>query len=106
MRRTIKAALTMAVGTMTALAVAAPAAAYIDGDYNTSGVRIRRTPSTSDNRIDGLGYPGQGARVWCWTTGSTVSGSNIWSNNTDRATSVRGYSWDGYLNWSGVLGQC
>ena len=106
MRRTTKHGVTALIGVVSALALATPAVAFVDGDYASSGIRIRRTPSTSDNRVDGLGYPGQGARVWCWTTGSTVSGSNIWNNHTNRRTGVRGYSWDGNVNWSGTLGHC
>jgi hypothetical protein len=77
------------------LAAAAPASAYVDGDYAASGVRIRT--SAPSGTILGLGYPGQGARLWCWVVSTTINGNPFWDNNTDRSTGVHGYSAEGLL---------
>jgi hypothetical protein len=78
-----------------ALAVAMPASAFVDGDYAASGVRIRA--SAPSGTIRGLGFPGQGARLFCWVTSTTVNGNPFWDNNQDRATGVSGFSAEGLL---------
>lgn len=92
------------VGALVASAFAAPAVA-ISGDYATSGVAIRKAPDTSSIR-HGLGYPGQGATIYCFTTGDNVSGNPYWDRNRNQKTGVTGYSADYYMSWTGTLYHC
>jgi uncharacterized protein YraI len=94
----------MAIGLL--LAAALPAVASLNGDYADSGVRIRTGPSTS-RTVLGLGYPGQGATLYCITTGTNINGDPFWLRNRDQATGVTGYSADYYMSWShGSLATC
>lgn len=108
MGKTSKILIAAAIAAAGTLAVAAPASAYVDGGYAASGVRLRQTPYTSDNRINGLGYPGQTARLWCYTTGTDVDGGwPYWDSNTDLATGKWGYSYEHLLTGNYLsLGHC
>jgi hypothetical protein len=68
----------------------------ISGDYRVSGVNIRTCASTSCTSL-GLGYPGQGARIDCFRTGTDVSGNNLWLHHRNVTTGVLGYSADFYM---------
>jgi uncharacterized protein YraI len=94
----------LAIGMLLAMAV--PAGASLNGDYGADGVRIRTGPSTS-RTVVGLGYPGQGATLFCITTGTNINGDPFWLRNRNKATSVTGYSADYYMRWShGSLATC
>lgn len=69
---------------------------YVSGDYRVSGVNIRTCPYTSCT-IVGLGYPGQGARIDCFRTGTDVNGNNLWLHHRNVTTGVLGYSADYYM---------
>lgn len=101
--RTLNRLLTASALTVVAmLGFAAPAQAVVYGDYTDIGIRIRRTPCTCDGRIDGLGYPGQGATIYCWQFGTNIGGNNHWNYHTNRTTGVTGYSSDYYMTWGGT----
>jgi len=102
MHRHVRATVALALAAAM-VAAATPAAAFVDADYSAIGVRIRRSPSLSAT-IDGLGYPGQGARLWCWRTGSSVGGNTLWYYHTNRTTAVVGYSHDSLIDWGGTTG--
>jgi uncharacterized protein YraI len=84
---------------------AGPAGADVYGDYAGDGVRIRTGPSTS-RTVVGLGYRGQGARIYCITRGTSVNGNPFWLRHTNRTTSVTGFSADYYMTWSGSVRTC
>jgi uncharacterized protein YraI len=87
------------------LAMPAAAYAYVDGDYGGDGVRIRTGPYTT-RTVVGLGYRGQGARLFCITRGTTINGNPWWEYHRNRTTGVTGYSSDYYMRWSGSLPSC
>lgn len=69
---------------------------YVSGDYRVSGVYIRSCPYTSCTAL-GLGYPGQGARIDCFRSGTSVNGNNLWLHHRNVTTGVLGYSADYYM---------
>jgi len=79
-----------------ALAGAPVTVLSISGDYRVSGVYIRSCPFTSCTGL-GLGYPGQGARIDCFRTGTDVNGNNLWLHHRNVTTGVLGYSADFYM---------
>ncbi|MEO6703678.1 MAG: hypothetical protein ABIP57_19580 [Jatrophihabitantaceae bacterium] len=96
--------LPLAAATIALPSVAVPAFA-LSGDYAASGVYIRSGPHTSNTAL-GLGYPGQGATISCFTEGTNISGNPYWDHNRDQATGVTGYSADYYMSWTGTLYHC
>jgi hypothetical protein len=86
---------------------ASPAAASVNGDYTADGVRIRACPSTTCQPVYGLGYPGQGATIYCYKIGSVVNGTPYWYYHRNRTTGVTGYSTDAFMNFnSGSVSAC
>ena len=79
------------------LGSAGPAFAQ-QGDFTTSGLRIRSYPI--NGTIYGLGYPGQGSYAYFGfdCTNGYVNGNDWWDWNKDLATGVTGYSSDYYLS--------
>lgn len=96
------AASSVASSSVAAAPVAAASAAapvgilYVSGDYRVSGVYIRTCPYTSCTAL-GLGYPGQGARIDCFRSGTSVGGNNLWLHHRNVTTGVLGYSADYYM---------
>ncbi|HVD14448.1 MAG TPA: hypothetical protein VNK73_08345 [Actinomycetota bacterium] len=78
------------------MAGAIPAYASVNGDYGGSGIRIRTGPSTS-RTVVGLGYRGQGATIYCITSGTSVGGNPWWLRHRNKTTGVTGYSADYYM---------
>jgi hypothetical protein len=68
----------------------------VSGDYRVAGVNIRTCASTSCTSV-GLGYPGQGARIDCFRTGTDVHGNNLWLHHRNLTTGKLGYSADYYM---------
>jgi hypothetical protein len=69
---------------------------YVSGDYRVAGVYIRTCPYTSCTAL-GLGYPGQGARIDCFRSGTSVNGNDLWLHHRNVTTGVLGYSADYYM---------
>jgi hypothetical protein len=87
----------VAASPLAASSLAASAAILsVSGDYRVSGVYIRSCPFTSCTAL-GLGYPGQGARIDCFRTGTDVNGNNLWLHHRNVTTGVLGYSADFYM---------
>lgn len=98
--------LTVAFATAVALSLGtgAASAGTFDTDYTTAA-NIRSGPTTSDT-IYGVGYPGQGARDYCFTMGTYVNGNPYWDSNTDLATGISGYTSEEYLANKSQLTVC
>src|SRR6478735_5609077 len=82
----------------TAMIAASPAVASVSSDYDTSGVNLRSGPRTGYTSL-GLGYPGQGATIYC----ETASG---WARHKNKTTGVTGYSKRSYFTFIGPLSVC
>lgn len=95
------------LGTVLLATVLLPAASAsaVSGDYAGSGIAIRSCQFTSCTRL-GLGYPGQGATIYCFKQGTNVNGNPFWDYHRNNSTGVTGYSADYYMNWSGTLYPC
>src|SRR4051794_5683661 len=81
----------------TAMIAASPAVASVSSDYDTSGVNIRSGPGTGYTSL-GLGYPGQGATIYC-QTGS-------WARHKNKTTGVTGYTLRSYFSFVGPISAC
>ena len=87
----------LAVGLIAAATFGAAGPAFANsGDYTVAGARIRSEPG--GGIVKGLGYPGQGADVYCYI--------GEWNRNRNRATGVSGYSHDSVITWTGGIGHC
>lgn len=92
------AASSVAASPLAAAAAAAPVGILsVSGDYRVAGVNIRTCASTSCTSV-GLGYPGQGARIDCFRTGTDVNGNNLWLHHRNVTTGKLGYSADYYMS--------
>jgi hypothetical protein len=87
------------------MAVPAAATTPVAGDYISAGTNIRSGAHTTSS-VNGIGYAGQGALIYCWVTGDDVSGDTTWLYNKDQATGVIGYSAEAVMTWSGGAGHC
>jgi hypothetical protein len=107
MRRLVRIGFTLGVAGLLVLVTAAPAAAAVDGDYTGTDVRIRAAPNLSST-IHGLGYPGHGATIYCWASGSAVNGNTTWYRHRNKRTGVTGYSSATLMAFGGQgpLGRC
>jgi hypothetical protein len=98
MNLSMKRALVVAAAATAAVTTSLASTAFAaQGDFNSSGVRIRSYPI--NGTVYGLGYPGQGdyayAGIDC--TNGYVNGDDYWDWNKDLATGVTGYSADALL---------
>jgi hypothetical protein len=104
-RRWLQVAVGSAVLAASIVIPASPAMASASGDYTSTGVRIRSCPSTSCTAY-GLGYPGQGATIYCYKLGTIVNGTPYWYYHRNKTTGVTGYSTDAYMSFVGSVSAC
>ncbi len=93
-----------AAGAVPGVAVPANGTAVFDAD----GVKIRETPRL-DGHVNGLGYNGQGADLWCARGGDLVGGVETWYRLTNRETGVTGWVHFDLLRqvlWTNPEGDC